>query len=160
VSEKVKSDEFGQAPPTPSEIESIRRALEPIEQAAAKERQGRPGQTRSGKFPEHAQTRDKIGGPCWSPRALTARREGRGRVAVNPNPTQCRIPVPGSSSSSGSSGLGVEKLPSRDMRYLARVGRRGARRLEWWSRPAGNGSNRPGPAQRSHPEMTPHATER
>jgi N6-adenosine-specific RNA methylase IME4 len=45
----------------PSEIEAIRRALEPVEREAAKERQGRPGEPRSGNFPEHARTRDKIG---------------------------------------------------------------------------------------------------
>ena len=47
----------------PSEIEAIRRTLEPIEKAAARERQGRPGEPRSGKLPEHngARTRDKLG---------------------------------------------------------------------------------------------------
>jgi N6-adenosine-specific RNA methylase IME4 len=47
----------------PSEIEAIRRTLEPLEKAAARERQGRPGGPRSGKLPEHsgARTRDKLG---------------------------------------------------------------------------------------------------
>jgi MT-A70 len=47
----------------PSEIEAISRTLEPIEKAAARERQGRPGGPRSGKLPEHngARTRDKFG---------------------------------------------------------------------------------------------------
>ena len=47
----------------PSEIEAIRRTLEPLEKAAARERQGRPGGPRSGKLPEHsgARTRDRLG---------------------------------------------------------------------------------------------------
>jgi N6-adenosine-specific RNA methylase IME4 len=47
----------------PSEIEAIRRTLEPLEKAAARERQGRPGEPRSGKLPGHngARTRDKLG---------------------------------------------------------------------------------------------------
>ena len=48
----------------PSELYAIVKKLEERERKAAKDRQGRPGQVRSGKFPEHSETgqsRDKIG---------------------------------------------------------------------------------------------------
>jgi hypothetical protein len=45
----------------PSEIDAIRRALEPIERAAAKRRRGGDHRGNSGKFPELGQARDRIG---------------------------------------------------------------------------------------------------
>jgi hypothetical protein len=48
----------------PSEIDAIRRALEPAEKAAAKERQAMAGGSAPGKFPEavpRSRARDKLG---------------------------------------------------------------------------------------------------
>jgi hypothetical protein len=46
----------------PTELVSIGLAVEALERPQARERQGRPGSARSGKLPEHGDTRDKVAG--------------------------------------------------------------------------------------------------